>query len=358
MKTLYPLTLLSSLALAANWAYADTANGFNPYDSGKGFDTPTEAVWGGWSRGEPNTLYAEWDTFVDASYGTDTDRNAAPDVSKNNASSIHLSWSVGSFPAATGNLYSFSVPQSYQIKASASTSNLPIRAVLQVETTGVQLDYQKVTLNDLAPTMHSITHQDPNFVSPAGKTDLVHSLYYWDLQAPAADYQFNFNGPAHVSLTQVAVDIGQPKTSRVAVVDWHAKSLTLPCLEVRKSSFDGYYNITLSNQSNSQRWMVKQVEKTTTAVCNGNNTTPLMTHELLQSTGLLGTKVIYSGTDLIQRNQKLLADFSYKMLLLPCVTVNNSPFNGYYHVALDLVGTSGSDWQLKEAKSTTAASCQ
>lgn len=76
--------------------------------------------------------------------------------------------------------------------APASTSNLPIRAVLQVETTGVQLDYQKVTLNGLAPTMHSITHQDPSFSSPAGKTDLVHSLYYWDLQAPATDYQFNF----------------------------------------------------------------------------------------------------------------------------------------------------------------------
>lgn len=61
----FKLATLATL-LAASPAFADFTNGPDPYAAGYGFDTPTEASWGGWNRGDANTIYAEWDTFVDS----------------------------------------------------------------------------------------------------------------------------------------------------------------------------------------------------------------------------------------------------------------------------------------------------
>lgn len=367
MKTIYQLSALITAMLAVNSGFADTANGFNPYADGKGFDTPAEASWGGWTRGDQGTVYAEWDTFTDSSYGADNDRTAAPDIGKYGSNTVYLGWNVGTFVAGTGNLYNFSVPESYAIHTLYVTAEAPLRAVLQVETTGVQLAYANVTLNGLSPDFHSITFSDANFSSPVGKTDLVHSLFYWDLKESAADYAFNFGGDPHLSLTQVAVDIG-PKTAgnsqivptrKKLVADFATRLLEIPCVDVRKSAFDGYYNVVLRNtDANSVlNWTVEKAEATTAAACNISATEDIKTHELLQSTGLLGTKIIFAGDELKQRNRKAVADFSYKMFLLPCVEVKNSMLDGYYHVALDIVGNSGGNWSLKEGKIADANAC-
>lgn len=361
MKTFFQITLLSGLACTAIPVSADTANGFSPY--GQGFSLPENAGWGGWSRGSGGTLYAEWDTFLDKSHDKEDDRTAAPDVGKAGVNTAFIGWNNGTFMTSVGNLYNFSVPEKFTLTAKSAS---PIRAVLQVETTGVQMDYAAVTLNGQKPTQQSITFSDPNFPTPAvagqaaSKTDLVRSLFYWDLPSAAAQYDFNFGGGPHLSLTQVAVDIGQPKSASQAparnkvIADFAAKTLSIPCIEVRKTAFDGYYNVTLNIVG--EQWLVSKADATTATACNINPADSIKTHELLQSTGLLGTTIV-NTLDLKKLNQKTVADFAYKMLLLPCVEVKNSTFNGYYHAGLDIVGSSGAEWRLKDVKVASVDMC-
>lgn len=52
------------------------------------------------------------------------------------------------------------------------------------------------------------------------------------------------------------------------------------------------------------------------------------------------------------------ADFSNKLLLIPCVEVTKTPFDGYYNVLMSLSGDgSGLDWKVKEAKKAAAGEC-
>ncbi|MDO9241377.1 VPLPA-CTERM sorting domain-containing protein [Methylicorpusculum sp.] len=218
MNILTKLTLSTALSVVSGLAMADITNGPNPYAAGYGFDTPQQASWGGWTRGDAGTLYAEWDTFDDASYAGL--RTAAPDVGSANTSNAFISWSPGTFAAGTGNLYSFSVPQSYQVEVAGSVVAELIRAVLQVETWGTQLDYSAIKMNGLSPTYSATQFSDPNYESTFGKVDLVQHLIYWDLNQPSANgkYLFNFGSGPHSSLGQVAVDIGAIASSVPAPV--------------------------------------------------------------------------------------------------------------------------------------------
>ncbi|MGD7036088.1 Kelch repeat-containing protein [Methylotuvimicrobium buryatense] len=207
MKTLLILTLSAAFLSVSGLAAADIQNGPNPYNPGYGFDAPHAASWGGWARGDAGTLYAEWDTFIDASYGTATDRTAAPDVGEANVSDAFAAWSAGTFVAGSGNLYSFSVPQNYNFSVTGNVGMGQVRAVLQFEASGIQMNYDSIKLNNLAPTFTEKTFYDDAFPSSMGPTDLVHYLAIWDLPAEPVTYNFSFNSPPHQSLTQVAIDI-------------------------------------------------------------------------------------------------------------------------------------------------------
>lgn len=208
MNALTKLTLSTALSVVSGLATADFTNGPNPYVAGYGFDSPQQASWGGWARGDAGTLYAEWDTFDDASYAGL--RNAAPDAGSANITNAYIGWSPGTFAAGTGNLYSFSVPQSYQVQVAGSVVAALTRAVLQIETWGTQLDYSAITMNGLTASYSATQFSDPNYASSFGTVDLVQHLLYWDLNQPSANgnYVFNFGSGPHSSLGQVAVDIG------------------------------------------------------------------------------------------------------------------------------------------------------
>ncbi len=192
--------------LAASSVFADFTNGPDPYAAGFGFDKPDEASWGGWTRGSAGTLYAEWDTFSDASYpGV---RTAAPDVGSSGTSGAHISWNAGTFAAGSGNLYSFSVDQVFQVNLSGSVPGGPVRAVLQTEGWGTDFDLATVLLNGMAPTVSTITFQDPDYNSSFGVVTLTQRLFYWDLASTPTSYVFGFESDGHsMSLAQVAVDI-------------------------------------------------------------------------------------------------------------------------------------------------------
>jgi hypothetical protein len=211
MKYAHQLTLIAGLMAVSGIAAADLTNGPDPYAAGYGFDTPTEAAWGGWNRGDVGTLYAEWDSFVDSSYpGT---RTAAADVGSSGTSSAYLGWNAGTFAAGSGNLYSFSVTEQFTAALTAPLSSGPLRAALQFETWGVQMDYDTILLNGVAPTHVTQTYLDSAYESSFGAVELVQYLAYWDLPLSTSSYVFNFNSDGHsLSLGQVALDIG-PNTA-------------------------------------------------------------------------------------------------------------------------------------------------
>jgi hypothetical protein len=201
------------LAMLVSPAFADTSFGPDPYAAGYGFDLPSEAAWGGWTRDAEGTLYAEWDVFNDKSHGGADDRSAAPDLGNLGTSSAWLGWSTGTFVSGTGNLYSFTLPESFSIDLTGTVPAAPLRVVLQVETQGQLLNYDSFKLNNATPTQATETYRNAAFPSPLGPTDLVHRLFIWDLPTPPSAFVFHFSSKEpHVSLTQAAVDIG-PQTA-------------------------------------------------------------------------------------------------------------------------------------------------
>ncbi len=213
VRNSHKLALAITILLPTASAWADFTHGPDPYAPGFGFDRPHEATWGGWTRGSVGTLWAEWDNFRDASHGATNDRTAAPDVGSFGASSPFLGWSMGTFQAGSGNLYSFTQPQRYTASLTGAVGAAPAtRAVLQIETWGNALD-GAVTLNGFAPNHRSVTYTRPDYPSSFGPVLLEQLRFIWDLPQTglpsAADtYLFSFATTVpHQSLAQVAVDI-------------------------------------------------------------------------------------------------------------------------------------------------------
>lgn len=215
------LILLAGLLASSGLALADTANGPDPYAAGFGFDAPSEASWGGWTRGDAGTIYAEWDNFTDASYGAGNDRTAAPTLGSSGTTEAYLSWNAGTFAAGTGNLYNFGTAEIFQANVTGTVTGSPVRAVLQVEGWGTELVPASFLLNGAAPTSGATTYSDPAFPSSFGVVTLFQQYLYWDLASAPASYQFDFAsaGP-HLSLAQVAVDIGAVAPVPVPAAVW------------------------------------------------------------------------------------------------------------------------------------------
>ena len=217
------LATLAAL-LAASPAFADGLNGPDPYAAGFGFDTPTEASWGGWNRGDANTLYAEWDTFVDSSFpGT---RTAAPDVGASGTSDANLGWNNGTFAAGSGNLYNFGTAEIFQVIATGGPASGPVRAVLQTESWGTEFDLSSILLNGMAPTSSAVTFTDPAYESTFGVVTLTQRLFIWDMASTTGSYTFDLasTGP-HMSLAQVAIDIAAAPTAPVPEPETYAMLL-------------------------------------------------------------------------------------------------------------------------------------
>lgn len=200
-------TLAALCATATTPALADGLNGPDPYATGLGFDTPSEASWGGWNRGDANTIYAEWDTFTDSSYGTASDRTAAPTAGSAGTTDAYLGWNSGTFPGSSGNPYNFSGPEIFQASITGDDIDGSVRAVIQIEGWGTELDAGSVLLNGLMPTFAGITYVDDSYDSSFGEVVLTQYLFYWDLASAPTSYDFGFSSAAHLSLAQVAVDI-------------------------------------------------------------------------------------------------------------------------------------------------------
>jgi hypothetical protein len=205
--------LLAGLLAGSGPALADLINGPDPYAPGYGFDLPQEAAWGGWSRGDAGTLYAEWDSFSDASHGTASDRTAAPDVGNAGTSSAVFGWNTGTAVDGNGNLNNTSSSLALYIDIPESVAIQPdtnrVRAVLQFETWGNEVEYDNILLNGVEPTQLAWTFSDAGFELPVTQEPafLIQVLAYWDFFTAPAGFSFDLTAIAETSFTQAAVDI-------------------------------------------------------------------------------------------------------------------------------------------------------
>lgn len=223
---------LAALAamLAASPAFADTSNGPDPYASGMGFDTPTEASWGGWNRGDANTVYVEWDLFDDSTYAGP--RTAAPDLGSSGATDAFIGWETA-FKAGSGNLYSFSADMTFQVNVSAADIGGPVRVALQTESWGFPV--RDMLLNGVAPTTTATTYTGRMFVDALGSdADIVQALYVWDMASAATTYTIDFGAPVHTSLAQVSVDIAAAPVPEPETYAMLAAGLGLVGWQVRR----------------------------------------------------------------------------------------------------------------------------
>ncbi len=238
-KTIRKLPLLAGLFAVSGMASADINNGPDPYAPGYGFDTPTEAGWGGWNRGDAGTVYAEFDVFADNSYGTASDRTSKADIGSYGTTDAHIGWNNGTFTTGSKNLYSFSVVSDFNIDLTASSSlSGPLRVVFQTEEWGMPLDTGSVLLNGLAPTLSSVSYTDPAYPSSFGEVTLTQRLFYWDLASATDVFHFDFTGSDHsMSFTQAAIDIGPaPVPLPAAVWMFGAGLMSLLGVTRRKAS--------------------------------------------------------------------------------------------------------------------------
>jgi|GEM_PF-762036 len=206
-KLTLSLLLAAGLAGQSGLASADIANSPNPYNAGYGFDYPQQAVWGGWSRGDAGTVYAEWDSFnfdgqlLAGSYGL---------------TNAQFGWDGGTSIDGNGNLANDtdSIFAYADIQGSvAQASQQMVRVAMQLEawvadgSNGV--DYDNIWLNGLTPTFLGLTDTGNSIVVDSIEYALYQSLAIWDLDfAPAGDsYSFDLSASAGTRIAQVAVDM-------------------------------------------------------------------------------------------------------------------------------------------------------
>lgn len=163
------------------------------------FVTPT-----GWTRGEENSTYQEWDVFTSP---PGTPGPFAPDIGVNNAAGSPTLSEVGfpdsgSFVTGSGNIYSFSAPTSFEIAIPNFDMgvNFATTVVLQTRVIGTQIDPSTVLIDGVSPTAVEV------LADPAAGS--VETLWRWDsLPGNSGAYTIAFGAAgSSMSFAAAAVD--------------------------------------------------------------------------------------------------------------------------------------------------------
>lgn len=228
MKQLRTVSLLAG-ALLITPAFADHLNGPDPYTLGgthpahtpqdpnhaqgwSGFDTPTTAAWGGWTRGDAGTLYAEFDSFIDSSHGDANDATSIADVGYSGVTNTpYISWNAADGAWVVSpfmNVVNFMEPGlilNTRLESTLDTG--PVRAVLQIEHWNVG-DMETLTLNGVAATSIVNTY-DEVWDRPPGPVQTRMWTYIWDLTQAPADGAYDFTIPTTTwtAVSQIAIDV-------------------------------------------------------------------------------------------------------------------------------------------------------
>ncbi|HZW10354.1 MAG TPA: GC-type dockerin domain-anchored protein [Phycisphaerales bacterium] len=157
----------------------------------------------GWSRGDADSAYFEWDFFTSGS-GNEPDVGQFPDPLPAGWATPDVAEITGNgFATGSGNIYSPFGPMVFEITVpnygyGAGETTL----LLQLRTVGTELDYGAVTLDGAAP--------DEVIELGRESTDMgfrVETLFVFGVSGNADEYVFTApTVEAHLSLERVAVD--------------------------------------------------------------------------------------------------------------------------------------------------------
>lgn len=188
-------------ALSAPAAYAASA-----------FDLPGEAFWGGWDRGDPGTLFAEWRVFEPV----DDNRSAGPDLTPDenaNTGTTLLQPEDESAFITGGNIYSFAgVQEFFVFVGPADDPPAPLNVALQVATRGETLDPDSVKLNQTAwderRVLEAVVLDPEDDEARFGGDDLTEVYVWYGVDVNTA-FTFNLTAAGtSLSLAALAVDVG------------------------------------------------------------------------------------------------------------------------------------------------------
>ncbi len=214
---LHTLSLAISAALAATLPTTALAERIHTdvARSATAFQDPTTAPnWGGWTRGDPETLWASWDLF-----NSTTDRH--PDIGQHNVrDTLFMAVSPGTFLSGTRNLYSFTTVNEFtSIIRPTQLDAGPRPVAVQIAVMGSNIDHQSLTLNGQPWTSRSMLRRGQALLPPGhpptpgggGGVDNEY-LFLWsaferaDAREPLV---FDLRAAAlHNSLAAFSVDVG------------------------------------------------------------------------------------------------------------------------------------------------------
>ncbi|QNN21372.1 hypothetical protein HED60_03495 [Planctomycetales bacterium ZRK34] len=153
----------------------------------------------GWSRGDTDTLYAEWDLF-------ESSTNALPDVGSFHppAGDPTLSSDTGGV-TGTANIYGFNAHTITIDTANYNTASSNTTVVVQIRTQGTEYDPSTLMINGAAPTYLGELSRTP-VASFGGDTFEVDTWALFNLSG-ADDLTVSFTASGqHMSLLAVALD--------------------------------------------------------------------------------------------------------------------------------------------------------
>jgi hypothetical protein len=158
----------------------------------------------GWSRGDGDSTYFEWNFFTSGSGGNEPDVGQFPDPLPSGWTSPDVAEVTGNgFATGSGNIYSPFGPQVFEITVpNYGYGSGETTLLLQLATIGTELDYGAVTLDGAAP--------DEVIELERQSTDMgweVDTLFVFTVSGNADTYVFTApTVEAHLSLDRVAVD--------------------------------------------------------------------------------------------------------------------------------------------------------
>jgi len=185
------------------------------------FQDPSVAPWGGWTRGDPGSIYAGWNVFGDEAEPGIVDltpdvlastligggTTAAPALVAIGADSFKVSeaGTVGTFVTSGGNIYNPSFATAFTVDIGAPATATPVRVALQVRIQGSELAYGNVRVNgELADSRDELARSALGGFGGAQ----VDTLFVWTLDSGVSHYVFTFEAAASsVSLDALTVDI-------------------------------------------------------------------------------------------------------------------------------------------------------
>lgn len=178
------------------------------------FELPGDAFWGGWDRGDPGTLFAEWrqfDAFDPDSFEAEID--LSPDGgSFNTDTTAVIPASGGGFITGTGeggNIYSINGVQDFDVVLTPTVAPpTPLNVALQVKTIGETLDPQSVLLSGSAWDERRTIETTDLGEGPFGGT-LLTEVYVWYGVTINTAFAFDLTAAGtSLSLDELAVDVG------------------------------------------------------------------------------------------------------------------------------------------------------